>query len=100
MLAQTLLLFVALVTPNQHNRFLMVNIRNIKLASKIRFINKTMLTFHIRPKYSSTSGFMEWTFERRGSLKPHRTSWTVRVINMSTPKLVMYIETKVRRKKE
>lgn len=63
-------------------------------------MNTTKLTFHISPKYSSTSGFMEWIFERRGSLKPHRTSWTVRFMNTSMPRLFMYIETKVRKKKE
>lgn len=56
------------------------------------------LTLYMSPKYSSTSGFKECNFDIRGSLKPQRISWTVRVMNRSRPWEFIHMDTKVRSK--
>lgn len=84
-------------SSNQHNTRLLSP--RPQLPTCVIKANIEVLTFHISPKYSSTSFLNLWTLTRRGCLKPHRYSWTVTVRNMSTPREFMYADTRVRSKK-
>ncbi len=72
----------------------------VRLTKALNMMKLQILTLYIRPKCSSTSGLKAWSLDSSGSLKPHKTSCTVRFINTSMPMDRIHIDTAVFRKKE